>query len=80
MPGRRLPGYSLLAVLGSGFGLAAFVGLSVWAGLMRSRGAESYSLIPGYLDRGVVGWAVLLVLALGLLSPLALAVREARRS
>jgi hypothetical protein len=53
----------------SGVGLALFILLSSWAGLFSFGVASSYRIPQEYIENGAIGWAILLLGILGILSP-----------
>ena len=57
-----------------------FGALSAWLGLMQFGVPQSYNYPSDYLGRGPLGWAVMHILILGLLSPLALALWLSRQA
>lgn len=78
-PSRRVLIYTGLAWLLAIVGLVVFEGFSALTGIAPFGEANSFSYPGDYLARGPLGWALMLVLPLGFLSPLLLAVWTARR-
>ncbi len=64
---RLFAGYALLLSLLS---LVAFIFLSVWSGIIAIGTSSSYSIPQDYISFGVLGWFVLAIGFIGVLSPL----------
>lgn len=77
---QQLIAYSAVSLTLIGLGLAAFIGFSAMAGLMRFRGAGSWSYPGDYLAAGPVGWIVMLLPLIGILSPLLIVAMIRRRA
>lgn len=58
----------------SGVSLLAFTGSSMEMGIIRLGQVGSYRLPQDYLDHGPVGWGILIIGVLGILSPVAAAI------
>jgi hypothetical protein len=72
-PPRQRLKYALLSFLLVVLALVAFEGLSALTGLTRFGEPRDYSYPQDYLTYGPLGWLIMLLLPLGILSPLLLA-------
>jgi len=61
--------FGLTAAGSSLLGLILFIGLSVATGLLTLGQSGDYSIPGDYIELGVRGWLILLIGALGILSP-----------
>ena len=66
---QRLLRYAAIALPSAIIGLAAFLGLSWVTGLLRLGEAGNFNLPGDYIEFGILGWGILLIGMVGLLSP-----------
>ena len=79
-PRKKLVLYTLLSIMIGCAGLAAFLGLSHWIGILLFGQVASYNYPQDYLKQGLPGIMVLLLFPLWMLSPLLVAYLIARRN
>jgi len=67
---QRLARFAFYSLAVSGLGFILFLGLSLVTGILPPIGSSgSYSLPQDYLAYGLLGWFILFVAAVGILSP-----------
>ncbi|HZW04556.1 MAG TPA: hypothetical protein VFF68_11560 [Anaerolineaceae bacterium] len=77
-PRSRILGYVGTAVLVALLGIVLFTALAAWVGLMALGVVQDFNFPADFMNAGAAGWGLLALLALLVLSPLALATRFAR--
>jgi hypothetical protein len=77
---RRLLIFSLVSFALLGLGLLLFLGGSLWTGMLVIGEPQEYRLPEDYLELGLSGVLILIIAALGLLSPLIAAYYVTRKT